>query len=84
MRRALKILATVAADVVVAGASALLAFRLFGAWSGVDTNPPVCSNAQGHEVSCSLTQPVLMVPTFVIVLLALLSWQMVRHRGRRA
>lgn len=82
-RGALRVSAALAVDVLAAGAAALLVFRLFGAWSGVDTNPPVCSNAAGEVVSCSLTQPVLMLPTFVVVLALLVSWQVLRLRSRR-
>lgn len=70
-------------DVVVAASAAVLAFRLVGASSGVDTNPPRCSNAWGGEVSCNLTQPVVMLPTFLGVLLVLGVSRSVRVRSRR-
>jgi hypothetical protein len=61
-------------DLVAAALLAVVAFRLFGASSGVDTNPPVCHNANGGIVSCSLTQAVVMLPTFAISLLVLVVW----------
>ena len=70
-------------DVVAAALVSLLIFRLFGASSGDDTNPPVCYNASGGVVSCSLTPSILMLPTFVIVLMGLLAWQTRRRRSRR-
>jgi hypothetical protein len=60
---------------------ALVAFRLFGAYSGIDTNPPVCYNAAGGVVSCSLDQPVVMLPAFALTLLVLIAWQV--HCRRR-
>ena len=75
-----RILGLLVLDLVVAGAVALLVFRLFGANAGSDVNPPVCSNASGGIVSCDLTQEVLMLPTFGVTLLALLTWQAVRRR----
>jgi hypothetical protein len=69
-------------DVAVAAVAAILVFRTFGAVNGVDTNPPECSNSSGGVVSCSLTPPVLMVPTFGVVLLGLVVWQW--RPGRRA
>ena len=71
-------------DVVVALAVALLVFRLFGATAGNDSNPPVCSNTSGGVVSCDLTAQVLMLPTFVVVLLVLATWQLVRARRAHA
>lgn len=70
-------------DVVAAILIAMLVFRLFGASSGVDPNPPVCYNAAGGVVSCDLTQAVLMLPTFGIVLFVLVVWQVFRWRRRR-
>ncbi len=58
---------------------AAYAFPLFGASSGDDTNPPVCYNTTGGVVSCTLTPPVLMLPTFVIALLGLVLWQTSRR-----
>lgn len=69
-------------DVVVAAVVALVAFTIFGAVSGVDTDPPECYNSWGGVVSCSLTPPVMMLPTFGVVLLALAAWQ--AHRRRRS
>lgn len=70
-------------DVAAAALIAMLIFRMFGANSGVDTNPPVCSNASGNVVSCSLTAPVLMLPTFAVSLLGLVAWQTLRRRTRK-
>lgn len=67
-------------DVAGALLIAVLAFRLFGASSGDDTNPPVCYNTTGGVVSCALTPPVLMLPTFAIALLGLVLWQTSRRR----
>ena len=69
----------VAADAVVA----YLVFWTFGAVSGVDTNPPECYNSWGRVVSCSLTPPMLMLPTACVMLLALAAWQSFRWRNRR-
>jgi hypothetical protein len=69
-------------DVAAAALIAVLVFRTFGAYSGVDANPPVCSNASGNVVSCSLTAPVLMLPTFAVALLGLVAWQALRRRAR--
>ena len=71
-------------DVAVAAAAAILVFRMFGAVSGVDTNPPECYNSSGRVVSCALTAPVLVLPTFGVVLIGLLVWQWRRRRGGRA
>ena len=79
MRRS-RVLRLAVLDVVVAAVVALLVFRTFGATAGSDVNPPVCSNASGGVVSCDLTAPVLVLPTFVAVLLVLVAWQVVRHR----
>lgn len=67
-------------DVVVAAAIAFLMFRAFGAVSGSDVNPSECVNASGGVVSCSLTAPVLMLPTFDAVLFGLVAWQVARDR----
>lgn len=71
------------ADVVAAALLALLVFRMFGAYSGQDTNPAVCFNTTGNVVSCSLTPTVLMLPTLVVTLLALVAWQVSRRRHRQ-
>lgn len=68
------------ADVGVAGAAAIVVFRMFGPTSGADTNPPVCYNAAGGIVSCSLTPATLMLPTFFGVLLILAIYQVIRWR----
>ncbi|MEZ5096383.1 MAG: hypothetical protein R2731_09845 [Nocardioides sp.] len=70
-------------DVIVVGLVATLAFRVFGATSGVDTLPPECYNASGGVVSCSPTPPVLMIPTFLVALPALVGWQLRRWRSAR-
>lgn len=67
-------------DVVVAAVIAFFVFRTFGAVSGSDINPPECLNSSGGVVSCSLTVPVLMLPTFAAVLLGLVAWQVARGR----
>lgn len=69
--------------VIAAALTAMLVFHLFGASSGVDTNPPVCYNAAGGVVSCALTPPALMWPTFGITLLAIVMWRVLRRRKRR-
>ena len=79
-RRAWSIPVIALADVGAAGAAAILVFRMFGPLSGVDTNPPVCYNAAGYIVSCSLTPAKLMLPTFVGVLLILAIYQVIRRR----
>ena len=79
-------------DVLVAGVAAMAAFHWFGAVSGVDTIPPTCHNGTGRVVSCALTQPVVTLPTFAVVLLGLVAVQLARARrgggpppaGRRA
>jgi hypothetical protein len=78
--RSTRILLLGVLDVAVAGAVAIGVFRLIGASSGDDTNPPVCSNYAGGNVSCSLTAPVVMLPTFAIVLFALVAFQLIRRR----
>jgi len=78
-----RILGLLALDLVVAGAVALLVFRLLGADAGADVNPPVCTNASGGVVSCDLTRQVVMLPTFVVSLLVLVTWQVLRSRRRR-
>ncbi|MEZ5092024.1 hypothetical protein [Nocardioides sp.] len=70
-------------DVLVAGVAAMAAFHWFGAVSGDDTNPPTCYNGAGHTVSCALTQPVVMLPTFIVVLLGLVAVQLARGRRGR-
>ena len=70
-------------DVAVAAALAVLVFKTFGSVSGVDTNPPECYNSWGGVVSCSLTPPVVMLPTACVVLLALAGWQAFRWRKGR-
>jgi hypothetical protein len=75
-----RLLVTGVLDVVAAVFVAVLAFRLFGAFSGGDTNPPVCYNAAADVVSCSLSQPVIMLPTFGVTLLVLAAWQLRRWR----
>lgn len=75
-----RVLGLLAVDVVVAGVVAVLIFWIFGVAGQDDVNPPVCSNAAGGVVSCDLTQEVLMIPTFVVTLLALIIWQVVRAR----
>lgn len=77
-RGARRVIALGLLDMAAASLIAVLVFQLFGASSGVDTNPPVCYNASGGVVSCSLTQPVLMLPTFAIGLLGLVTWQTLR------
>lgn len=67
-------------DAVVAAVIAFLVFRTFGAVSGSDTNPPECLNSSGGVVTCSLTTLVLMLPTFAVVLLGLVAWQVTRGR----
>jgi hypothetical protein len=49
-------------DVAAAALVSIVAFRLLGAYSGADTNPPVCYNAAGGVVSCALSQTVVMLP----------------------
>ena len=70
-------------DVVTAALIATFVFRLFGASSQDDTNPPVCSNAAGRVVSCELTQTVLMLPAFGVALFVLVTWQVRRWRNPR-
>ena len=67
-------------DVVVAAVLAFFVFNTFGAVSGSDVNPPECLNSSGGVVSCSLTAPVLVLPTFAAVLLGLVAWQITRWR----
>lgn len=69
-------------DVAVAVALGTVASLAFGAWAGNDSNPPVCSNYWGRNVACTLTYPVIFVPTFVVVVGALLAFQVVRSRRR--
>jgi len=75
-----RLLVTGVLDVVAAVLVAVAAFRLFGAFSGGDSNPPVCYNAAGDVVSCSLSQPVIMLPIFGVTLLVLAAWQLGRWR----
>ena len=65
-------------DGVVAAVVAIFVYNTFGAVSGSDVNPPECLNSAGGVVSCSLTVPVLMLPTFTAVLLGLVAWQIAR------
>jgi hypothetical protein len=69
-------------DVAASALIAVLVFRMFGAYSGVDTNPPVCHNVSGDVVSCSLTAPVLLLPTFAIALFGIVAWQTLRRQAR--
>ena len=62
---------------------AVVVFRTSGAVSGADTNPPECYHSSGGVVPCSLNRPVLMLPTFGVVLLGLVVWQWGRRRGVR-
>lgn len=83
-----RVLLTALVDVAVAAVVAVIAFRAFGAVSGVDTHPPQCYSASGGVVSCALTPPAVMLPTFALVLVGLVLWQW-RHRrdgrpGRRS
>ena len=82
-QRARRVLLLALIDVVVAALVAVLVFRTFGAVSGVDTNPPECYNSSGGVVSCSLTPPLLMLPTFVVVMAGLAAWQTRRWRNSR-
>ena len=68
-------------DVVVAAVVAVFVFQTFGAVDVSDTNPPKCLNSSGGVVSCSLTVPVLMLPSFAAVLLGLVAWQLTRGRS---
>lgn len=68
------------ADVLVAVVVADLVFRLVGAVAGEETNPPTCSNAAGLNVSCELTQPVVMIPAFLLVLVFLATLQVLARR----
>lgn len=77
-----RILVVALVDLAAAALIAVLVFRMFGAYVVDETNPPVCSNASGNVVSCSLTPTVLMLPTFLIALLGLLAWQALRRRHR--
>jgi hypothetical protein len=70
-------------DVAAAAVAAVLVFGLFGVESVAETSPPVCYNSLGQVVSCSLTPPMLMLPTFGVVLLGLAAWQTSRRRKRR-
>jgi hypothetical protein len=69
-------------DVAVAALIAVLVVRVFGVSSVAETDPPVCYDASGGIVSCSLTPSLLLVPTFAIVPLGLGLWQALRHRSR--
>ncbi len=71
------------ADVGVAGLLALLVFRMVGAVSQADTNPPVCTNDAGNVVSCAMTPGAVMLPTFLVVLLLLVGYQLLGRRRRR-
>lgn len=81
-RVAARVLLLALVDVAAAAVVAVLVFRTFGAVSGVDTNPPECYNSSGGVVPCALTAPALMLPTFVLVLLGLATWQ-TRHWRRK-
>jgi len=81
-RRVRRVLLLWLIDLAVAALLAILVFRLFGAYSGNDTNPPVCSNASGDVVSCSLAREALLLPTFLIALLGLITWQVFAGRTR--
>ena len=70
-------------DVAVAAVAAVLVFGIFGVVSVVETNPPVCYNAGGQVVSCSLRPAMVMLPTFGVVLLGLAAWHTSRRRERR-
>lgn len=83
-RGARRVLLLALVDLAVAAVVAVLVFRTFGAVSGVDTNPPECYNSSGGVVSCALTVPALMLPTFVVVLLGLATWQTRHWRSNRA
>jgi hypothetical protein len=69
--------------VAAAAVAAVLVFGIFGVQSVVETNPPVCYNALGQVVSCSLKPTVLMLPTFGVVVLGLAAWQTSRRWKRR-
>ena len=71
-------------DVAVATVVAVLVFWIFGVQSVAETDPPVCYNSSGQVVSCSLTAPMLMPPTFGVVLLGLAAWQTRRRWKQRA
>lgn len=81
--RVLHWLALAALDVGVAAVAAVLVFRIFGAVSADESNPPICYNTYGHVVSCAMTPAVVMLPTFVVVLLAMVALQLLRWRRRR-
>lgn len=67
-------------DVVAAAVIAATVYISFGATAGQDSSPPVCFNTSRAVVSCSLTWRVVVVPVFVVVLLALSTYQLVRWR----
>ena len=79
-----RVLVSALLDVAVATVAAVLVFWIFGVQSVAETNPPVCYNSSGQVVSCSLTAPMLMPPTFGVVLLGLAAWQTRRWWKQRA
>lgn len=72
------------AYVLIAAVVAYGVFMAFGAYSGVDTQPPVCYNAWSSVVPCSRTLLTVLLPTFVVVLAALVIGDTaLRRRAQR-
>lgn len=73
-----------AIDVCVAGFVAQVFWLNVGVAGGSDTNPPTCTTSSGRSVDCSLDGPMRVAEAgvFVVVLVALVTFQVVRGRRR--
>jgi fucose permease len=81
----MRMLVLAAADLCVASAVAVGLWLVFGVFSRFESNPPICSNAFGGTIDCSLDTPsrVAQLVVFGIVLLVLLTLHAIRGRRMR-